>query len=238
MNRTIHRLKSVLGITVFMGLLAAGCGAQTNTTSQSSQNSVNQNTSNSATASSQTVSAPVTTMHWSSPPKMQIDLHKQYTAIFHTNFGDFKVQLFTKESPVTVNNFVFLANHHFYENDTFFRIIQTFMIQTGDPNNSGTGGPGYKFKDELPVKHPYGPGIVAMANAGSNTNGSQFFICTGQDSVSLNKNPNYTEFGKVISGMNVVQKIAAIPVTTNPQTGEPSSPLQKAYIKSITIVMQ
>ena len=86
------------------------------------------------------------------------------------------------------------------------------MIQTGDPTGTGSGGPGYSFKDELPVKHPYEPGIVAMANAGPNTNGSQFFVCTGEDSKNLDKYPNYTQFGKVIADMETVQKIAAVPV--------------------------
>lgn len=178
-----------------------------------------------------------TSQRWSSPPAMKIDVSKQYDAVVKTNYGSFTIQLFTKDSPNAVNNFVFLAQHNFYTNDKFFRIIKTFMIQTGDPNNNGTGGPGYKFADELPVKHPYEPGIVAMANAGPNTNGSQFFICTGTDSEQLNSsgNANYTELGEVTKGMNVVQKIAAIPVQANPQTGEQSDPTKVAYIKSVQI---
>ncbi|MCL6598307.1 MAG: peptidylprolyl isomerase [Alicyclobacillus macrosporangiidus] len=172
---------------------------------------------------------------WSQPPAMQIDPAKQYDAVFHTNYGDFTVSLFAKESPRTVNNFVFLCEHHFYDNDKFFRIIQPFMIQTGDPLNNGTGGPGYQFADELPPKHSYTPGIVAMANAGPNTNGSQFFICTGPDAKALDQNPNYTQFGQVTSGMDVVQKIAAIPVTNNPMTGERSFPTKDAVIKTIDI---
>lgn len=176
-----------------------------------------------------------TSQRWQSPPKMSIDTSKQYDAVVHTNYGDFTIQLFAKESPKTVNNFVFLAQHKFYHDDKFFRIIQSFMIQTGDPNNNGTGGPGYQFADELPPKEKYAPGIVAMANAGPNTNGSQFFIGTGPDVTQLNKTPNYTIFGKVTKGMNVVDKIAAIPVTQNPQTGETSDPTKTAYIKSVDI---
>ncbi|GEO25541.1 hypothetical protein AAC03nite_13260 [Alicyclobacillus acidoterrestris] len=177
-----------------------------------------------------------TTKRWSSPPKMTIDTSKQYSAVVHTNYGNFTIQLFAKQSPVTVNNFVFLAKNNFYHDDKFFRIIQPFMIQTGDPNNNGTGGPGYQFKDELPNKEKYAPGIVAMANSGPNTNGSQFFIGTGQQIDSLNQTPNYTIFGKVVSGMNVVEKIAAIPVTANPNMqGEVSKPTKTAYIKSVDI---
>ncbi len=209
---------SIIGAAAMMSLLTVGCGAKSSPPIQSTSNT--------------------TSMHWSSPPAMAIDTNKQYSAVFHTNYGEFTVQLFAKESPVTVNNFVFLAKHHFYQNDTFFRIIQSFMVQTGDPQNLGTGNPGYEFQDELPIKHPYAKGIVAMANAGPNTNGSQFFICTGKDSSSLNKSPNYSQFGKVIQNMNVVDKIAAIPVTTNPQSNEQSLPTKKAYIQSIDIIVQ
>lgn len=177
-----------------------------------------------------------TSQKWKSPPAMTIDPSKQYDAVVHTNVGDFTIQLLAKDSPVTVNNFVFLAKHHFYKNDAFFRVIQSFMIQTGDPNNIGTGGPGYKFKDELPNKEKYAPGVVAMANSGPNTNGSQFFIGTGDQVDGLNSQPNYTIFGKVTKGMDVVQKIAAIPVEQNPVTGEQGSyPTETAYIESIDI---
>jgi cyclophilin family peptidyl-prolyl cis-trans isomerase len=241
MKKTLRTIASVLSGTLLVSLLVAGCGAQ-NTGNQETNQSVANSTStaanNGSSTADNTTNNGTAKMTWTSPPKMQIDKNKQYGAVFHTNYGDFTVQLFANESPMTVNNFVFLVNHHFYKNDSFFRIIKTFMIQTGDPQNNGTGGPGYEFQDELPTKHSYEPGIVAMANAGPNTNGSQFFICTGQDSTQLNKTPNYTEFGKVVKGMDVVQKIAAIPVTTNPQTGEPSMPLKKAYIQSIDITVK
>ncbi|WAH35855.1 peptidylprolyl isomerase [Alicyclobacillus dauci] len=236
-------------IAVMAIALTAGCGApsQNQTTDQSNGNqtagSANQsetgnqgqsgaaNTSDSSNAPKLTT----TTQRWSSPPKMTINPNKNYDAVVHTNYGDFTIQLMAKDSPKTVNNFVFLAQHGFYHDDKFFRIMQSFMIQTGDPNNNGTGGPGYQFADELPPKTKYAPGIVAMANAGPNTNGSQFFIGTGSDVDSLNSQPNYTIFGKVSSGMDVVNKIAAIPVTTNPQTQEPSYPTKTAYIESVDI---
>jgi cyclophilin family peptidyl-prolyl cis-trans isomerase len=175
--------------------------------------------------------------HWSTPPAMQIDTSKTYFATVDTTLGTFKIQLFANKAPKTVNNFVFLSQQGFYDGVIFHRIIKTFMIQTGDPTGTGTGGPGYKFADELPPKHSYDPGIVAMANAGPNTNGSQFFICTGSDAESLNNYPNYTQFGKVVDGMDVVQKIAAVPVGPgNP--GENSRPVDPPVINIISIASQ
>ena len=115
---------------------------------------------------------------YSSPPAMQIDPNKRYVAVFHTDRGDFQVELFAKQAPVTVNNFVFLAREGYYDGVTFHRVIKGFMAQGGDPTGTGTGGPGYEFNDErsaLDLKHD-APGTLSMANAGPNTNGSQFFI--------------------------------------------------------------
>lgn len=173
-------------------------------------------------------------MSWSKPPAMQIDKNKTYTAAMETSLGTLKIELLAKETPNTVNNFVFLAKQGYYEGIIFHRIIKTFMIQTGDPTGTGRGGPGYKFADELPTKHSYEPGIVAMANAGANTNGSQFFICTGADSKNLNNMPNYTQFGRVIEGMDIVQKIASVQVVSNGQ--EVSKPVTPPMIKKITII--
>jgi cyclophilin family peptidyl-prolyl cis-trans isomerase len=176
-------------------------------------------------------------MKWSAPPAMTIDQNKTYTATVSTTLGDFTIQLFSKETPVTVNNFVFLSQQGFYNNVIFHRVIKTFMIQTGDPTGTGRGDPGYKFNDELPTKHSYDTGIVAMANSGPNTNGSQFFVCTGSDSRNLNYQPNYTQFGQVISGMDIVQKIASTPVGPgNP--GENSRPTNPPQIKKITITVK
>jgi cyclophilin family peptidyl-prolyl cis-trans isomerase len=173
---------------------------------------------------------------WTQPPAMQIDPSKTYTATMNTSLGTITIELLAKQAPHTVNNFVFLAEHNFYNGDRIFRIIKNFMFQTGDPSNNGTGGPGYEFADELPPALPYGPGVVAMANAGANTNGSQFFVCTsGPDCAGLNQTPNYTVFGKVTSGMSVVDKIAAVPVTANPTTNEVSMPTNPPVIRSITI---
>ena len=139
-------------------------------------------------------------------PAMVIDPNKRYLATFHTERGDFGVELFAKEAPVTVNNFVFLARDGFYNGVTFHRVIKGFMAQGGDPTGTGTGGPGYQFNDEasaLNLKHD-SAGILSMANAGRNTNGSQFFITFGP---TPHLNGKHAVFGRVISGMDVVNSI-------------------------------
>lgn len=178
---------------------------------------------------------------WSQPPEMTIDPDKKYLAEVTTSKGAFTIELLAKEAPVTVNNFVFLAKEGFYDDVIFHRIIKSFMIQTGDPLGTGMGGPGYKFQDELPPALTYEPGVVAMANAGPNTNGSQFFICTGEDSGPiLNPQPYYTVFGKIVDGMDTVLAIADTPVEMNQLSGDttPSKPLEKVLIQSIQITEQ
>ncbi|HSW58921.1 MAG TPA: peptidylprolyl isomerase [Dehalococcoidales bacterium] len=180
--------------------------------------------------------APVPTpksLKWTTPPAMAIDKNKKYYATVDTTLGKFKIEFFTADAPQTVNNFIFLANQGYFNGVIFHRIIKSFMIQTGDPTGTGSGGPGYRFNDELPVKRQYAPGIVAMANAGPNTNGSQFFICTGEDSKSLNNYPDYTQFGQIVEGMDVVLKIAAVKVVSNGR--EMSKPVEAPVIKSVTI---
>jgi cyclophilin family peptidyl-prolyl cis-trans isomerase len=140
------------------------------------------------------------------PPAMQIDPSKRYEATFHTSRGDFVVELFAQQAPVTVNNFVFLARDGFYDGTTFHRVIRDFMAQGGDPTGTGMGGPGYQFADEqgaLALKHDRA-GILSMANAGANTNGSQFFITFGP---TPHLNGKHGVFGRVISGMEVVNSI-------------------------------
>jgi cyclophilin family peptidyl-prolyl cis-trans isomerase len=166
---------------------------------------------------------------------MEIDPNAQYRAVIATTAGSFTIELLAKESPVAVNNFVFLARQGFFEGDQFFRVLKTFVLQTGDPLNNGTGGPGYQWDDELPIHVPYGPGIIAMANAGPNTNGSQFFVCTGADSAGLNRYPNYTQFGRVIDGMSVVETIADGKVEYNPRMQEVSRPVDPVTVESVTI---
>lgn len=140
---------------------------------------------------------------YSAPPAMQIETNRTYSATIQTNKGDIHLQLNPAEAPMTVNNFVTLARDGYYDNVIFHRVVPGFVIQGGDPTGTGRGGPGYQFKDEA-VKRPYKAGTLAMANAGPNTNGSQFFICL-EDQPGLP--PNYTIFGDVTSGMDVVRNI-------------------------------
>ncbi len=143
---------------------------------------------------------------YSSAPAMQIDPKKKYTAILHTDKGDITVDLFAAQAPATVNNFVFLARDGFYNNTTFHRVIGGFMAQAGDPTGTGTGGPGYRFNDEasaLALPHD-GEGILSMANAGRNTNGSQFFITYGP---TPHLNGKHAVFGKVSKGLDILRSI-------------------------------
>jgi cyclophilin family peptidyl-prolyl cis-trans isomerase len=170
-------------------------------------------------------------MQWSSPPPMSIDQSKEYQATIKTNFGNIVVQLLPKDAPLAVNNFVFLARQGFYDGVKFHRVVKGFVIQGGDPTGTGTGGPGYKFADEK-VTRDYVASTLAMANAGANTNGSQFFITLVDLSGQLPK--KYTIFGLVTSGFDVVQKIGDVPVTRAPG-GELSLPSVDVHIDSITI---
>ncbi len=143
---------------------------------------------------------------WSAPPAMQIYPRKKYTATIETVRGDIVVELLAEQAPRTVNNFVFLAREGFYDNTTFHRVIPGFMAQGGDPTGSGTGGPGYRFADEFhPALRHDRPGVLSMANAGPNTNGSQFFITYAPTAWLDGK---HAVFGRVIAGMEVLQAIA------------------------------
>ena len=142
---------------------------------------------------------------YSAPPPLTIDPNKKYSAVFNTSRGEIVCELFAKDAPNTVNNFVFLAQDKFYDGTVFHRVIANFMIQGGDPTASGSGGPGYRFEDEVknnPHKHQVGS--LSMANAGPNTNGSQFFIT---HVVTNWLDGKHTVFGKVLSGQDVVNAI-------------------------------
>jgi peptidylprolyl isomerase len=141
---------------------------------------------------------------YSKAPAMTIDVHKFYCVGINTNRGLIVLELDPQYAPVTVNNFVYLAENHFYDGLVFHRVVPGFVIQGGDPTGKGSGGPGYAFKDE-PVKGNYTQGCVAMANSGPNTNGSQFFICTANNTTKLQK--SYNLFGRVVLGMDVALKI-------------------------------
>ncbi|OGI14542.1 MAG: peptidylprolyl isomerase [Candidatus Moranbacteria bacterium RIFCSPHIGHO2_01_FULL_54_31] len=158
---------------------------------------------------------------------MTIDQTKKYAATLKTDVGDIEVALNAKMVPITVNNFVFLAREKFYDNTVFHRVIKGFMIQGGDPDGTGMGGPGYRFDDE-PFTGAYTRGTVAMANAGPDTNGSQFFIMHKDSPLP----PNYTIFGHVTAGVETVDKIAE--AETKPG-GEGSSPVTPIQVRTIEI---
>jgi cyclophilin family peptidyl-prolyl cis-trans isomerase len=167
---------------------------------------------------------------WSSPPEMKIDPAKTYTATIDTDKGKIVLDLFAKDAPKTVNSFVFLAREGFYDGVIFHRVIPGFMIQGGDPTGTGAGGPGYQFENENKSStHGFAPGTLAMANAGPNTNGSQFFICHGPKASHL-KADKYTIFGQVKEGQQVVDAIA-----TAPTDGPNDRPRDPVKIKSVTI---
>jgi cyclophilin family peptidyl-prolyl cis-trans isomerase len=164
---------------------------------------------------------------YDSAPTMQIDVNKEYVANFETNQGDFKIKLFAKDAPKTVNNFVVLSRDGFYNGLTFHRIIKDFMIQGGDPQGTGAGDPGYKFEDEF-NSHKLVRGTLAMANSGANTNGSQFFIVTKEATDWLDG--KHTAFGEVIEGIDTVMAIEKVEV------GENDKPKTDVVISKITIV--
>ncbi len=165
---------------------------------------------------------------WSSPPPLTIDPAASYTAVLNTSAGTITVELLAGEAPNTVNNFVFLARQGFYDNVIFHRTIEGFMIQGGDPTGTGGGGPGYRFADE-PVQRPYSRGVLAMANAGPNTNGSQFFIMHADYPLP----PNYTIFGQAVAGLETIDAIATAPTLPG---GEGSTPENPVVIQSVEIV--
>jgi cyclophilin family peptidyl-prolyl cis-trans isomerase len=157
---------------------------------------------------------------------MVIDPAKRYTAELATSKGTMTIALDAIAAPRTVNNFVFLSRWHYYDGIVFHRIIPGFMLQGGDPEGSGRGGPGYRFEDELPAPGRYEIGSLAMANAGPNTNGSQFFIVSGPDGTALP--PSYSLFGKVVGGLDVVKAIESV----GSRSGAPSEPV---VIESVTV---
>jgi cyclophilin family peptidyl-prolyl cis-trans isomerase len=162
-------------------------------------------------------------------PEMGIDPAKRYTATMETSMGTLVIALDPIAAPRTVNNFVYLAAQHYYDGVIFHRIISGFMCQGGDPDGSGRGGPGYKFGDELPKPGKYQIGSLAMANAGPNTNGSQFFIVSGPSGCGLP--PLYSLFGQVVKGLDIVEMMQNVP------TGPGDRPKTEVVIKSVAITV-
>jgi peptidylprolyl isomerase len=167
------------------------------------------------------------TQKFSGPPPMCIDVSKTYTAVMETSMGSLTIALDPINAPITVNSFVFLARYHYYEGIVFHRIIRDFVCQGGDPTGTGRGGPGYQFQDELPKPGRYELGSVAMANAGPNTNGSQFFLISGNSGVRLP--PAYALFGKIVKGLDVLEAMQTV------KTGSGDRPLEDVTIHSVTI---
>ena len=160
------------------------------------------------------------------PPPLCIDPAKRYTADMVTSKGTIRIALDPVAAPKTVNNFVVLARYHYFDGIFFHRVIPGFVLQGGDPQGTGTGGPGYRFEDELPKPGRYEVGSLAMANAGPNTNGSQFFIISGPQGVRLP--PNYSLFGKAVSGLDVVAAIDGVGTKSG-------TPKERVVIESVTI---
>lgn len=163
---------------------------------------------------------------YSSPPAMGIDPQKTYTATVQTSDGDIILQLFADKTPNTVNNFVFLAREGFYDGVIFHRVIENFMVQGGDPTGTGRGGPGYSFADEFhPELRHDGPGVLSMANAGPNTNGSQFFIT---HVATPHLDGKHSVFGRVTGGLDVLM---AIPVRDPAQAQAPAVAIKTILIE-------
>ena len=166
---------------------------------------------------------------YDSMPEMNIDISKKYTAVIKTSMGDMSVEFFTEDAPMTVNNFINLSRDGYYDNVIFHRVISGFMIQGGDPSGTGHGEmgkyPGYKFEDELNNQRSYDKGILAMANAGPDTNGSQFFIMH----VNYPLPYQYTIFGFVTDGLEVIDKIASV------ETGDGDKPVNDVVIETVEV---
>jgi cyclophilin family peptidyl-prolyl cis-trans isomerase len=230
---------ALAALVVVVAMNLSGCGSKS---SNDNSNNLNAPTASDADVSSGCWKAsqrdrtggrtPVANqMQWKEPPAMTIDPAKKYTAKIETSDGTLEVEFFPSDAPNTVNNFVCLAKAGYYDNTPFHRIIKGFVIQGGDPTGTGTGGPGYRFADE-PISKDYTKGVLAMANAGKDTNGSQFFIVTADLRGRLPK--SYTIFGQVTSGLDVVEKLENLPVTTS-NSGEQSKPVNPVTLKKVTI---
>lgn len=205
--------------------LAAACGGS-DSSDDTSGEAATFETPSGLTCSSERPPESGNGMTYDAPPALTIDENVTYTATVETSCGTIELELDAANAPITVNNFVFLAREGFYDGLTFHRAAPGFVIQGGDPDGNGSGGPGYTFEDELPTDG-YPQGALAMANAGPSTNGSQFFIVTGDASALQN---NFSRFGRVTMGLEVAQGIESLGSPEPPQSL--SDPV---YITSVTI---
>lgn len=219
-----------LSLTVLAGLLLlAACGDEDSATTTAPTTEYGRFRAQD-TACDAIAPAAAQDLSFSAPDDLGIT--ENLTATLHTSCGDIVIELRADLAPVTVNSFVFLAEQGYFDGTVSHRIVPGFVVQWGDPTASGTGFPGYRIPDELPPgDFIYTTGVVAMANGGPDTGGSQFFIVF--DDIVLD--PDYTVFGQVTAGLDVLERIAAIPVGVNPRTLEPSLPLETLYLDSVTI---
>ncbi len=171
------------------------------------------------------------TITFAQPPPNCIDAAKTYTAEVTTNKGAFTIDLQPDQAPLTVNNFVVLARYHYFDNTICHRVLTGFAVQCGDPAGTGSGGPGYEFADELPAAGSYKVGSIAMANSGASTNGSQFFIITGDRGAALS--PDYTLFGEVTDGLDTT--VQTLDGLENPAAVDGVPPLEQIIVESVTI---
>jgi cyclophilin family peptidyl-prolyl cis-trans isomerase len=233
----VRRALATVAVGLGMAFVLGACGSSK--PSGSSGLSAAQRAADRAAVAGGCKSSPSTPLHkpqWNKAPAMTIDPTKAYAATVKTDAGSFVIALDAAKTPLAANNFVFLAQNHFFDCIIFHRVIPGFMNQTGDPTGTGSGGPGYSFADELPptASPQYPLGSVALANSGPNTNGSQFFVVTGSDGESLA--PDYTLFGQVTSGMSVVQKINADGNANPSADGVPPTVIHR--ILSVSIASQ
>ena len=237
MFRSRPSLIAALAALVVAILLAAACGggddaAGTAAAPDTAAAAVTTPTAPAGSCTDRAPDPPPDPKSYPAPPPQTIDTSHTYTATLATSCGDIVIALDPTEAPVTVNNFVFLARQGFYNGLTFHRVVAGFVIQGGDPTGTGSGDAGYAFDDELP-KDGYPTGSVAMANSGPNTNGSQFFIVTGDGSLLPN---DYSRFGKVTSGLDVAKRIEGF-ADPNADPSDPATqrPTQPIYIYRVTI---
>jgi cyclophilin family peptidyl-prolyl cis-trans isomerase len=240
-RRKQSTIRAGVGIVLIVGLAVLGAAVLGRDDKKSTKTSSSSSTSSTEAAPSTTANPALAAVQcndtkppdnpnrptFKTAPPMSIDPAKKYTATIETSCGKITAELDAKGAPKTVNNFVFLAQQKFFDGLTWHRVVKNFVIQGGDPQGTGSGGPGYQFEDELPTDG-YKLGSLAMANSGANTNGSQFFIVTGQDGTTL---PNkYSRFGMVTGGLDVAQKLESF-------ADENQQPTRPIYILSITIAV-